>query len=61
GSWSGETGTIDREKLLRHCDGELKGKAFYLCGPPPMTDKLLAVLRKLGVPRKQIHYERFAL
>ncbi|WP_432081670.1 ferredoxin reductase family protein [Streptomyces sp. WAC 04229] len=33
----------------------------YVCGPPGMTGALLRTLRELGVPRRQIHAERFSL
>ncbi|MEA2843343.1 MAG: hypothetical protein QOJ69_1014 [Actinomycetota bacterium] len=32
----------------------------YLCGPPGLVDVLRRRLRRLGVPRPQIHAERFA-
>jgi predicted ferric reductase len=33
----------------------------YVCGPPPMTEAVLIGLRELGLPRGQIHAERFGL
>ncbi len=33
----------------------------YLCGPPPMMDAALAALTAAGVPRDQIHAERFGV
>jgi predicted ferric reductase len=33
----------------------------FVCGPPPMMNRTIASLRALGVSRKQIHSERFAL
>ncbi|GGX42853.1 ferredoxin reductase family protein [Streptomyces fructofermentans] len=33
----------------------------FVCGPPGMTAAVLRTLRALGVPRKQIHFERFSL
>jgi predicted ferric reductase len=33
----------------------------YLCGPAPLTVAVLATLRRLGVPSKQIHSELFRL
>jgi len=33
----------------------------FLCGPPQMMDHVMASLRTLGVPKRQIHTERFAL
>jgi ferredoxin-NADP reductase len=32
----------------------------YVCGPPGLVDALQRRLRRLGVPRHQIHAERFA-
>jgi ferredoxin-NADP reductase len=32
-----------------------------VCGPPGMTGAVLRSLRRLGVPRGQVHTERFAL
>ncbi|MGO8848521.1 FAD-binding oxidoreductase [Mycobacterium sp.] len=32
---------------------------IYLCGPPPMIDSAFAALTAAGVPREQIHAERF--
>ena len=33
----------------------------FLCGPPAMTDVIGRNLRAAGVPRRQVHVERFAL
>jgi ferredoxin-NADP reductase len=33
----------------------------YVCGPPPMTEAVLSSLQELGVPRPQVHAERFGL
>ncbi|MBA2951119.1 ferredoxin reductase family protein [Streptomyces himalayensis] len=33
----------------------------FVCGPPGMTSAVLRSLRELGVPRQQIHFERFSL
>lgn len=33
----------------------------YVCGPPAMTTAVLRSLRSLGIPRRQVHAERFAL
>ena len=32
----------------------------YVCGPPPMVDAAYAELTALGIPRDQIHAERFS-
>jgi ferredoxin-NADP reductase len=60
-SWNGETGRITQELVERNLSGPVKGKAFYLCGPPPMMRQMLRITRRLGVPRSRLHWERFAL
>jgi len=60
GSWEGETGRIDRERIARLC-GEVIGKGFYVCGPRAMMRDVLRALRAVGVPRSRIHYEHFDL
>ncbi len=62
-TWQGEQGFIDQEKIRRLAlaDGEIRGKDFYLCGPPAMMDLLLSHLRALQIPKQNIHFERFAL
>jgi predicted ferric reductase len=46
---------------LRKLVPDLRERDVYVCGPPAMTDALLARLRAAGVPRRHIHAERFAL
>jgi len=59
--WRGETGFVDKEKIERLCNGGLGTKAFYVCGPPIMMDKVIRTLRTLGIPNRRIHHERFSL
>ncbi|MFC9508150.1 ferric reductase-like transmembrane domain-containing protein [Streptomyces sp. NPDC057002] len=40
---------------------DIAGRDVYLCGPPPMMNAVLGSLRELGVPRPQVHFERFSL
>ncbi|MCF0077210.1 ferredoxin reductase family protein [Streptomyces lomondensis] len=40
---------------------DITGRDVYLCGPPPMMNAVLGSLRELGVPKPQIHFERFSL
>jgi predicted ferric reductase len=40
---------------------DLAGRDVYACGPPGMIDRILPSLREAGVPRHQLHVERFAL
>jgi predicted ferric reductase len=40
---------------------DLSARDVFVCGPPPMMSRTIDSLRSLGVPRTQIHSERFAL
>ncbi|UCH36540.1 MAG: ferric reductase-like transmembrane domain-containing protein [Armatimonadota bacterium] len=60
-SWQGERGLLDREKIRRLVGDRLSGSVCYVCGPPPMADRVIAALRDLGVPKGRIRHERFAL
>ena len=40
---------------------DVRQRDVYVCGPPGMTGAVLESLRLLGIPRDQIHAERFAL
>jgi ferredoxin-NADP reductase len=40
---------------------DVVSRDVYVCGPPPMTEAVLSSLRELGVPRRQVHAERFGL
>jgi predicted ferric reductase len=52
-------GRIDEANLKQVTD--LSEREVYLCGPVPMMDAMLTLLKQLGVPANQIHRERFAL
>lgn len=58
--WEGEKGYIDAEKLKRYVD-DFQNSQFFVCGPPIMMNAVMKSLRGLGVPKRKIHYERFAL
>jgi len=57
--WSGETGIIDRERIARLVP-DCAQRDVFLCGPPPMMAGVLAALRTLNVPKRQVHFERFS-
>jgi predicted ferric reductase len=57
--YSNIIGRIDEANLKQVVD--LKEREVYLCGPVPMMDAMLSLLKQLGVPAKQIRCERFAL
>ncbi|WP_246113450.1 ferredoxin reductase family protein [Streptomyces montanus] len=40
---------------------DVADRDVYVCGPPGMTTAVLRTLRELGVPKPQIHAERFSL
>ena len=40
---------------------DITDRDVFVCGPPAMTSAVLAAVRELGVPRRQVHAERFSL
>jgi ferredoxin-NADP reductase len=40
---------------------DIADRDVYVCGPSAMTEAVLRSLRELGVPRGQVHAERFSL
>lgn len=44
---------------LRALIPDVAARDVYVCGPPAMLDALRRRLRVLGVPRGQVHFERF--
>ncbi|MGW3668490.1 ferredoxin reductase family protein [Streptomyces sp. NPDC005141] len=40
---------------------DVADRDVFVCGPPGMTGAVLRTLRDLGVPKAQIHFERFSL
>ncbi|MDK1476863.1 ferredoxin reductase family protein [Streptomyces sp. 549] len=40
---------------------DIASRDVYVCGPPAMTSAVLAALRALDVPGRQVHAEKFAL
>lgn len=59
--WNGEAGYVDREKIERYVSGGLPERAFYVCGPPAMSTKVIETLLAVGVPYGRIHTEIFSL
>lgn len=58
--WPGQRGHINAA-LLRKVVGDFRDREFFICGPPPMMDTLETILIDLGISKKRIHTERFAL
>ncbi|HEX6340703.1 ferredoxin reductase family protein [Umezawaea sp.] len=46
---------------LRHLVPDITQRDVYVCGPPAMTSAVLAGLRALKVPNRQVHAEKFSL
>ncbi len=40
---------------------DIARRDVYVCGPPAMTEAVVRSARALGVPRAQVHAERFGL
>lgn len=59
--WAGESGFVTHELLARHLPPQYRRFQFFVCGPPPMMDRVEAALLALGVPRERITTERFDL
>ncbi|WP_371668536.1 ferredoxin reductase family protein [Streptomyces sp. NBC_00289] len=59
------TGPVSPDKLapaeLARLVPDIADRDVFLCGPPPMMNAVLGSLRELGVPKPQIHFERFSL
>ena len=60
GNWAGEKGRINADTLKKHVGDFEKGE-FFVCGPPQMMTDIQKILADLGVSKKRIHTERFAL
>lgn len=59
--WKGETGFIDRKKIMRMCKNGFVKNGYYICGPPVFIDKIMKTLRDLDIPPNCIHHEIFSL
>lgn len=58
---TGEGSTPFAPESLRAMVPDVGERDVYVCGPPAMTAAVLSALRDLGVPRRQVHAERFGL
>ncbi|WP_158848264.1 ferredoxin reductase family protein [Saccharothrix deserti] len=59
------TGPSDRAPLGPDAIGravpDVRDRDVFVCGPPGMTNAVLQTMRDLGVPKHQVHAERFSL
>ena len=59
GGWTGLTGHVDLALIRRVLLYNLRGRAYYLCGPAQMMTDITEGLENQGVPTSDIHYEAF--
>lgn len=57
--WSGETGYINKEMLIKYA-GDLSRPIYYLAGPPAMALAMREMLNNAGVDDDNIKSEEFA-
>jgi len=55
--WDGETGFIHLS-VDKHLEGKDNRQAF-LCGPPPMIEAVMEILKKKGVKAENIFFDKF--
>jgi ferredoxin-NADP reductase len=56
--WRGSTSRIDAKLLVGRADVD-PAALYYVCGPPPMIQSMLTLLRNMDVPSSRIHYEQW--
>jgi predicted ferric reductase len=49
---------IDEEKIIRLVP-DYAEREIFVCGPPQMMDSMISIFEKSGVPKKQVHFEKF--
>ena len=52
-------GKLDKDKMAELAPNYLKSD-IYFCGPPNMSGPIINAIVELGVPKKQIHFEKFS-
>lgn len=57
-NWPGEQGRINAQLIQKYLP-DLEGKDFFVCGPPAMSNAVMAELQKIKVPASKIHRELF--
>lgn len=55
-----KVGFLDGKKITEH-SGDISECEVLLCGPPPMMHALTDQVKRLGVPKRNIHSEEFAM
>tara|TARA_R110002049_G_scaffold182042_1_gene349728 strand:+ start:1792 stop:2874 length:1083 start_codon:yes stop_codon:yes gene_type:complete len=61
-SWTGPTGFVTdyfKETYIDTSALDLKDAQGYLCGPPPMIDAAIELLKSGGIDEESIYYDKF--
>jgi predicted ferric reductase len=58
-SWTGPRGRIDENVLRTLAPRDLTLREAFVCGAPRFVDDVGAALMRMGIPRDQLHMERF--
>ena len=56
---SSQDGNLTVEEIASRCEGEIRDRHVYMCGPIAMMDSMERQFKKMGVPAENIHYEEF--
>lgn len=59
--WEGERGYVTTEMLDRHLPPDRNERLYFVCGPLPMIHAVERILDRLGIPRRNIHVERYKM
>ena len=57
--WPGARGLVTKHIAPQADDFVVPDTEAYLCGPPPMIDAALPLLRELGLSEKNLHFDKF--
>ena len=57
--YSAKKGRLSADTIAK-ASGDITRKDIFLCGPPLMMHSLVTQLKKLGVPKEQLHSEEFS-
>ncbi len=59
-AWKGDSRRLNLE-VIQHYIKDIQDRDSYICGPPRMIESIKKSLQSIGIPRRQIHYEKFSL
>ena len=55
-SWNGRIGRIDEAFIREFCRGQCR---FYVCGPLPFVETMVALLSSMDIASDRVHFEKF--